>query len=271
MSDTSMVAGADGTEFLERSWTPQSASKATIVLVHGLAEHTGRYEHVGDALAGAGYTVVGRDLRGHGGSAGHRAYVEAFSDFLDDLAPQIEAARSSAGPVVLLGHSLGGLIATAYALSDRPAPNLLVLSSPGIDSDFPVAKKVAARLLSRVLPKMTVPNGLKGEQLSSDPSVGQAYFADPLVLTKSTTRLGAEGFAAQATVQDSLRDFGIPTLVIHGGADTIVPPSASAPLSELPSVERHLFPALRHETFNENGGTEALNVVVDWLDRQVGG
>ncbi|MDX1691163.1 MAG: alpha/beta hydrolase [Acidimicrobiia bacterium] len=269
MSTTSTVVATDGTELFERRWPARGDRRGTVVLLHGLGEHTGRYEHVGDALAGAGFEVIGRDLRGHGNTGSGTVYVESFDRLLADVDQAISDARSEADvPVVLLGHSLGGLLAVASVQSDRSPPDLLVLSAPAIRAEIPLVKRLAARVLTRLAPRLTVPNDLTGDQLSRDPAVGEAYFADPLVVTSTTTRFAAEALAAQRRLGEGLQPFGIPVLVIHGGADPIVPPQVSAPLAELEGVERHLFPAFRHESFNEEGGVPALAVVTDWLERQ---
>jgi len=160
-----------------RHWTAADP-RAAIVLVHGLAEHTGRYDHVADRFTSRGLDVRGTDLRGFGRSGGERAYVEDFSEYTTDLADDITAAHDLDAPVVLLGHSLGGLIAILYATEDHPQPDLLVLSAPAIDAELPRVKALAAKALGRVLPRLKVSNGLKGEQLSRDPTVGERYFAD---------------------------------------------------------------------------------------------
>lgn len=248
-----------------RTWTDGPAPKARIVLVHGLGEHVGRYDHVGTWFASHGFPVLGSDLPGFGTTPGRRAWVDSFDAFLD----AVEAALSAAGddvPTVLYGHSLGGLIATAYALSDRPAPARLVLSSPGLAYSGPAWQKPVAHLLSRVAPAFAIPNGLAGHQLSSDPAVGEAYFADPLVLTKTCVRLAAESFAAMEAIGPRLMELAVPTYVLHGSDDTVVPPQGSAPLGSLPGVTRRLWLGLRHECHNEPNWQEVLGDVVRWLD-----
>ncbi len=267
MTQPAPVTGAGGLTLFRRAW--QAADpRATLLIVHGLGEHSGRYDHVGSRLAGAGISAYGFDLRGFGQSEGHRAFVESFDRYLADVEQMLGWARRDGLPVVLYGHSLGGLIATRYAESNRPAPDLLVLSAPALEATVPQVKVIAAKLLSRVLPKLSLPNDIEGSQLSSDPAVGEAYFADPLVYTKSTTRLGAEVFGAMDDARAQLDRLTVPTLVIHGGADTLVPPTASAPLANLANVERHLFPQFRHEAHNEPEGEKALDLIVNWVLQQ---
>jgi alpha-beta hydrolase superfamily lysophospholipase len=266
MSETTMRTAADGMQILRRTWEADGVARGTVVIQHGLAEHSGRYEHVGDHFASAGFDVIADDARGHGGSDGQRTHIDRYDRFLDDLAVAISDARP---PVTLFAHSFGGLVATVYMLEDRPKPDLLILSAPFYDANVPIYKRAAAHLLPRLLPRMRIPLGLKGEQLANDPAVGEAYFADPLVVTKATVGLGGQFVAMQNRVQAELTGFGVPTLVIHGGSDPIVPPELTAHLADMPGVERHLFPTFRHESHNEAGGVEALRVMTDWLERQL--
>lgn len=259
----------DGVALHTRRWSPPGPSRATIVLVHGIAEHGGRYEHVGRTLAAAGFDTRATDLRGFGESGGTRAYVDSFDDYLNDLQADVEAARREGVPTVLLGHSMGGLIVFLYLVSDRPAPDLAILSAPALDAEVPVVKRAAARILSRVAPRLALPNDLDGSQLSRDAAVGEAYFADPLVHAKTTARLGAELLAAMKRSRSAAARIEVPTLLIHGGADTIVPPETTAPLADLPAVDRRLFPAFRHESFNEAGGSEAIAAVAEWLEEKL--
>jgi alpha-beta hydrolase superfamily lysophospholipase len=170
---------------------------------------------------------------------------------------------------VLLGHSLGGLIAASYALDGAPAPAFLVLSAPAVDSEISTVKRVMARLLGKVAPTRELDNGIRGDQLSHDPAVGERYFADPLVYPRTTLGMGRLALTAQASVRHRIHEIAQPTLVIHGGEDTLVPPPISVPFAAIPHVERIELPGLRHETFNEDGGAVAIGNVADWIERQV--
>ncbi len=268
----SSVARPDSTRHdipeLVRTWEP-SASRADVVLVHGLAEHSGRYERVGDQLSEAGYRVTAFDLIGFGASGGRRGDIESWTMFLDQVQDHLESVRSER-PIILMGHSMGGLIALEYALSERPKPDLLVLSSPGL-AGGDAWQRALAPVAAALAPKLTMPNGLDGAQLSRDPAVGEAYFADPLVLTKSTNRFGANLFAAMKRTRTHAESLDIPALIIHGGADTIVPPSSSAPLEAIDGVTRTLYPKLRHECMNEPEGPEVVADIIAWLDGHIPG
>ena len=176
--------------------------------------------------------------------------------------------RSKQVPVVLLGHSMGGNLAAGYVISGRPSPDLLVLSAPAFAGGAGWQRAVAG-VAAKLAPSLSIPQSLKGEQLSRDPAVGEAYFGDPLVWTKATTRLGSYLFTAMTDITAGASRIDIPTLVLHGGADTIVPPQSTAFLSDLPNVERRLYPGLRHEILNEPEGPELVQEIVDWIDARL--
>jgi len=254
----------DGLGLLVRHWSCENPI-ARVLIVHGLGEHSGRYEHVGDFLVDEGFDVVAFDQRGHGASGGDRVDIESFDEFLDDVEVVVDELANDV-PLVIYGHSMGGLVVASYAVTDRSQPALYVLSAPALSAEVPAPLRLAARVFSRVRPGMQFPSSIKAEQLSRDPEVGKAYFADPLVETHTTARFGAVFLAQMDAVKDNLGDLTTPTLVIHGADDELVPPQASAPLAALPSVDRKLFAGLRHETHNEPEQDEVLAYVTTWLE-----
>lgn len=267
-SRTEEIAIDDGLVLLTRHWPGENAI-ATVVIVHGAADHSGRWEHVGEFLAGSGFDVHAYDMRGHGRSGGHPMYVDSFSDFLDDLEAILGRSRGEDRPLVVYGHSLGGLVATTYGVSRRPQPDFYVMSAPALGSTTPKALRGVAYALGGALPKIMAPTAIKMEQLSRDPAVGDAYIADPHVHGKSSLRLGKEAFRAMAETKRRLERLTAPTLVIHGADDELVPPAVSAPLAALPGVERKVFAGLRHEMHNEPEAEEVLTFVVDWLKDRI--
>jgi alpha-beta hydrolase superfamily lysophospholipase len=263
----------DGVELKEHRWAAEDA-RAHVLLVHGIAEHAGRHAHVAARLARAGIETHAFDLRGFGGSGGLRAYVDRWSQFHDDIEDELGAIRASAGslPVVLYGHSMGGLIALGYTLSDRARPDLLVLSAPAIAASVPRWKRVAAALLSRVAPRFTIANDLPKGGLSHDPAVESAYAADPLTYHRTTARLGQEFLAEQLRVQRALAVIDrlpVPTYVLHGTADPIVPASASALLDGKGNVTRRVYPGLVHETHNEPQSAAVIDDTVSYIDARL--
>lgn len=253
---------------LVRDWEPAGEPRATIVLVHGLAEHSGRYERTGSLLADAGFHVRSFDLRGAGASGGRRWDIEDWGLYLDQIERHVQWANSRAKPVVLMGHSMGGTLVLDYVGSKGRRPDMLVLSAPGLAGGARWQRTLAP-ILARVLPTIPFPNALKGDQLSRDPGVGEAYFADPLVHSRTTPRLGAQLFAAITRARATAESLDLPTLVVHGGSDTIVPPGSTAFMGDLGNVERRLFPALRHEVLNEPEGPDIVADIVEWIDRHV--
>jgi alpha-beta hydrolase superfamily lysophospholipase len=259
----------DGTPLHLRHWPAKGDPWADVLIVHGIGEHSGRYARTGRLMAEAGLDVHAFDLRGHGLSGGRRVYIRRWDDFLDDLEARLGQVRREGRPLVLFGHSMGALIALTYVCSDRPAPDLLVLSALPLDARAPAWQRLLAPILDRVAPTLLVANPISGEQLSHDAAVGIAYFADPLVLPRSTVRLGAELFRAMKRARSELGRLHVPTLVIHGGADTLVPTAVSEPLADVAGVERRVLPNLRHETLNEPEGPEVVAAIVEWLRAHV--
>lgn len=258
-----------GVHELVRRWEPTGETRAEMVLCHGLAEHSGRYEAVGDRFAAAGIAVTAYDQIGFGASGGRRAWVEDWTDVLDQIQHHVEGAKETGHPVIILGHSGGGLFALEYALSERPRPDLLVLSAPWIGGGARWWRRKLAPVLARLAPSLEVPNGLEGSQLSRDPAVGEAYFADPLVYPKTTTSYGASVFAAMDRVRAAVNHLAVPTFVVHGASDPIVSPRVSALLADLDLVDRKLYPALRHEVFNEPEGMDVVDDVISWIDEKL--
>lgn len=240
-----------------------------MVLVHGIGEHSGRYEHVGSAFAEAGVDVVSYDQRGFGLSEGRRAYVDSFDDFVNDLETFVVRQRALDLPVVLMGHSLGGLVATTYLVSNRPQPDLAVLSSPALAADLPAWQRALAPAIGTVLPGLRLPADFDGSVLSRDEAVQRAYETDPLRESSSTARLGRETLRTMKSTGESLARLRVPTYVFHGSDDTLVPPSASAPLGELENVTRRVWNGLRHECMNEPEGDAVIAAVVAWLDEHL--
>lgn len=268
-SETSISPDSKYGELLVRRWHPGEAAKGAIVLLHGLGEHSGRYERTGSMLASAGYEVIAPDLYGFGSSGGRRGDVQKWDDYSNLIEGLLLEARPMGVSVILMGHSVGGLVCAGYALSGRALPDKLVLSAPALGGGT-AWQRTLVPVLARVAPTLPLPNAIKGSELSRDPDVGEAYFADPLVVTKTSARLGAFLLAAQSDVVANLANWSVPTLVMHGGADLIVPPKSTLVLAEVPGVVRRLYPKLRHEILNEPEGPELVSEIVEWLEAQTG-
>lgn len=270
----------DGLTLRTRHWPPRGEPWASLLLVHGLSEHSGRYERLGGWLAASGIDVHAYDQRSWGGSGGGRGDVTRWDDFLDDLRERLAATRAmtpDGRPVVVYGHSMGGLIATGYVVSGRPLPDLLVLSAPGVESNHGRALRTLAAVLARVAPTLRPPIVHQGSLLSRDPAVGAAFRVDPLAVHDPTARLGATGFAAQRATRDRLdrmradgEPFPVPALVLHGADDRIVPAASSERYVAFPGITRRVYPGLRHELHNEPEGEAIIGDVVAWIRAQAG-
>lgn len=260
------VVTRDGTKLLTRHW-PAVDPWASLLLVHGLGEHSGRYEHVGDHLAEAGIDTHAYDQSGNGESSGRKGDIDRWSRFHDDLEDRLVAVRASAAgrPVALYAHSMGALVAAGYLLDDRPRPDFTVLSAPGLDSTLARWKLQLASVFARVAPSLALPQGIRADTLSRDPEVGRRVRGDPLNVSANTLRFAAEAVREQARVRDNARSIGGPTLVIHGLDDGLVPPSASEVFAGAPGVERRTYPGLRHELHNEPEGLDVVDDVIAWL------
>jgi alpha-beta hydrolase superfamily lysophospholipase len=244
-----------------RSW-PADDPARLVVLVHGYGEHIGRYEHVADALRARGSTVVGPDHVGHGQSPGEQALVEDFEAVVDDLRAVVHDARGDL-PVVMVGHSMGGLIATRYA--QRHAEDLagLVLSGPAVG----LSPVMHDWLAAPELPSDPIDVAV----LSRDPAVGEAYAADPLVYHGGWKRPTLEAFAAADAAIAAGPGFGdLPLLYVHGGADELVPVDLARPVVERlagPDSELRVLDGRRHEVFNETDKDATIGMVAEFAER----
>ena len=262
----------DGLVQLRRKWSPVGDPSTVVYLLHGIAEHSGRYEHVGGALSGAGFHVVATDHRGYGASGGRRAYVDSWSQYLDDVEDQIAHLRGLGLPVVLLGHSMGGLIATSYCIDDRPLPDYLVVSGPALGYEMSARERfliALAPVLSRLVPRMEVKEDSDPSMLSTDPLVAEKFYADPLRQGDATINLGIEMFRAMRHTHDNVDQLSIPTLCLHGGDDRLVPTESSEVMAGVEGVERRIYEGLRHEIFNEPSGLEIVDDVIAWINDQL--
>jgi acylglycerol lipase len=201
--------------------------------------------------------------------------VDRWSQYHDDLEDRLSDLRTTAAgsPLVLYGHSMGGLIALGYVLSDppRPLPDLLVLSAPAIDAIVPVWKRRLADILGATVPRFAIANTFPKGALSSDPSVETAYLADPVAVHRTTARLGVALFREQARVKNELARGGplpVTTYVFHGSDDPIVPEWASRSLEGRANVTRRVYPGLHHETHNEPSGPTVIDDTIAWIVRQ---
>lgn len=272
---------ADGLELSWQSWTAAEPA-AVVAVVHGLAEHGGRYREAAEYLAAHGMAVYAIDLRAHGLSpdvpGAGRVHVDRFDDYFRDVDALISLAgsRHPDRPVFLLGHSMGGLISLRYLL-DRPAALAgAVISSPalGTHPDFkpPWLLRALVGVLSKLAPRMRFPSDLDTAAISRDPDVVQAYVDDPLVSNRVSTRWYAEILKAITRAHERAADLRIPVLLMQSGADRLVDPQAPARWAAASPdglVELVTWKGLYHEMFNEPEKQQVLDRTIGWLRRQL--
>ena len=277
-STLTTFTAADGENLAVQDWPlPEGMmARGTVLLVHGLGEHVGRYDALAQRLNAWGYAVRGYDQYGHGESGGPRGGLNTDTRLLEDLGDLVDAtrARTPAGqPLVLLGHSMGGLVAARFvALNMRPV-DALVLSSPALDAGLGAVQKMLVVTLPRIAPNLRVGNGLDAQYLSHDPAVVAAYRADPLCHDRISARLArfiAEG--GPATVARAAH-WRVPTLLMWAGSDKLVNPAGSrafAAAAPQALVQSHCFAPLYHELFNESPemADPVFNMLHTWLRGQ---
>lgn len=257
-------------------WLPRDTPKAIFLIVHGLAEHSGRYMNLVNHFVPQGYAVYGIDHIGHGKSEGKRVYVEQFQDFTKTLKTYFDFIRENQPetPIFLIGHSMGGLIGAAYLLEHQNELSGAVLSGPAIKIPENISQTtiLAGKIFSVILPKLGVAP-LVFEGISRDPDVVDAYINDPLVYTgKITARLAAELLKTMGHVTEHAEKIQLPIMIAQGSEDSLVDPGGAQLLYDLvDSGDKtiKLYDGFYHEIFNEPEHVQVLNDVQLWIEKQL--
>ncbi|MEI6156376.1 MAG: alpha/beta hydrolase [bacterium] len=259
---------SDGVTLFRRVFEPVGAPLGELLLGHGIGENSSRYIQAARAFAAAGWRTTTWDLRGHGRSEGPRGYVKEFGRFHLDLAEQVTDLQRTGHRVVVVSHSLGGLIAFGAVAAGLANPDFLVLSAPALEANIATWKRVAAPILSRLLPMLRIPTGIgadtsPGQRLENlDPEAPDHLYA-------VTTRLGDEGFRAQKAARAVVAaggNFPVPTLVTQGEGDALVRPEWTKPLAQLGNVEYLTLKGFNHHPF----ATLAYQVAIDEIVQRIG-
>jgi len=271
---------ADGLRLNLRRWNAPNAAVArgTVLIVHGLGEHIGRYDDLALSLTARGWNVAGHDQRGHGQSEGPRGGLAHDHNLLADLAGVSDHVRGR-GKFLLLGHSLGGLVAARFvaeSLSHSAARwsrevDGLVLSSPALDAGLSAAQRALLAVLAPLAPSLRLGNGLKPEWISRNPAVVHSYVNDSLVHPHITPRMVGFIAAAGPAVLQQAAQWRVPTLLMWAGADRCVRPAGSqafAQAARASMLSAHVYPALYHEIFNEPERQAVLADLHHWLDQR---
>jgi acylglycerol lipase len=250
--------------------------RGTVVILHGYAEYAGRYRHVIAALDEAGYECHLLDLRGHGHSDGVRGYVARFEDYFEDVDLFLEKIREvhlPGLPLILLGHSLGGLISLGYVLRRPEAFHALAVSSPFLHPamEIPVLKAGLAAVASHLMPTYLAPSDLDSRGLSHDPAVVAAYDQDPLIFKTFSPHWFFQVRRVQEEVFERAAEIRLPALFLIGGSDPVADPDRSRAVFErLGSPDKHLqvYPGLFHEVFNEVERARVVQDLLSWLNER---
>jgi len=257
-------------------WLPEGKPKASVVINHGLHEHSGRYEHLVAFLTDNNFAVYGLDLPGHGKTPGIRSFVNSFNDFIEAVEIYLDMIRSWQPdlPVFLMGHSMGGLIAAVFLIDHQDQLRGAVLSGslvqvPEYVSDLTLKM---GNILSVLLPKFGVVR-IDAEGLSRDPAVVQAYIDDPLVFTgKSKVRISNEINRGIILLEKEGTKIDLPLLILHGGADRVCDPSWSEYLHNLvssPDKELIIYDGLFHEVYHEPENQTVYADLLNWLEKHI--
>ena len=266
------IRAAGGQTLAVREWLATPAAPLGLVhITHGLGEHSGRYAHVAQRLNALGFAVRAHDHFGHGLSSGARGGLPDGLRLVDDLALVIDDARAAYPglPVVLLGHSMGGLVAASFVARGVRPLDALVLSSPALSPTLSAAQKGLIAVLSRIAPGLRVGNGLNAQDLSHDPAVAPAYLSDPLNHDRIGARLARFLADEGERVMAVAPRWPVPTLLLFAGADKLVRPegsrafaAASAPSGQ---VQAFAFEQHYHELFNELEAEPVFDALEQWL------
>jgi alpha-beta hydrolase superfamily lysophospholipase len=257
-----------------RAWLPE-APRRLLLVVHGFAEHSGRYEHLGRWFAARGFAVHAYDQQGHGRSEGDRGHVDRFDDMLDDLEQLLARVRREHPglPVFVVGHSMGGLEVAAWVSGRRPDIAGAVTSGAALEvAAVPSpTQRVLLRVMRRLRPKARLDRPIATEALSRDPEVGRAYREDPLVFQYMTLSLASAFFAAGRSALENAGRTQVPMLLLHGEDDPLTPALGSRAFFERldPSrSELRIYPGLRHEIFNEPEQEQVFADLLAWIEKR---
>jgi alpha-beta hydrolase superfamily lysophospholipase len=272
---TATLKTADGLDLYVRRWQAENVPhRWTFVVAHGLGEHGGRYRHLAAWFTPLGATVYAMDHRGHGLSGGQRGHAPSLKALLEDMDAVVMRARTeSGGPVVLIGHSFGGLLAITYALAHPDHIEKAVFSAPLLipKVKVPAWKRPLTKVLPRVAPRLAVSNEVDANLLSHDPEIARRYVSDPLVHDRITGGLYGETIARGEEFIARAGELRVPFLLMQGRDDQVVDPIGSQRFfarATAPDRAFCLYPGMYHEIFNEVDQAKVFQDVDSWLTQR---
>jgi alpha-beta hydrolase superfamily lysophospholipase len=255
-------------------WKPDRPANGVIVLVHGIGEHIGRYEHVAKMFADNQYAFISSDLIGHGKSGGQRGHADSFDDFYDQITWMLQEAviRYPALPVFLYGHSLGANLVLRYIEQMMPPVAGAIVTSPALEvTRVPPVKLAIGKLMYRLYPRFSMTNSLDTTGLSHDENVVNAYLNDPLVHPRVSARLGLDLIGSSKLINDQRAAIKIPLLILHGELDRLVKVTSTREfVGQMDGRVKYFeIPGGFHELHNEPDKQEIFNIWLKWLDDRV--
>jgi alpha-beta hydrolase superfamily lysophospholipase len=263
-------------ELFYKSWHPQGNSKAVLVVVHGVAEHSNRYMNLVDNLVPAKITIYTYDQRGHGNSPGQRGYIDSWEDYREDFKRFLGLVQQQEPdlPLYAYGHSQGALTILDFLIHESNQISGAIVSGSPLNSDQAASPLlvVSAKFLSRVWPTFSLASPIKPAQLSCDARVVQKYQEDPTVFKILTARWGTEYLKTQSEVRKNLAAINLPILILHGGEDTLCDPEGSQYIyDQVSSVDKtiKIYPSYFHEIHNEPGHITVMQDIDAWITRQL--
>lgn len=263
----------DGLRLFWQRWQPDDPAKAALIIVHGVAEHSGRYGNLVEGLLPKGYALYAYDQRGHGRSPGRRGFIRSWEEYRSDLRAFIRLVQGCEPgcPSFLFGHSMGALVVLDYLLSARDDLRGAIVSGVPLDSSQAASPALIAmaRFMSRVWPTFTLKSRLNPSHLSCDSRVVQAYVDDPLVFKTMTARWGTEFLDTQSRVVARAGEIDIPLLLVHGEADQIcLVDGVRRFYEDVASSDKDLiiYPGRYHETHNEPGHIREIEDIASWIE-----
>jgi acylglycerol lipase len=265
------LTSVDGTRLFYRAWTRAQATH-TFAVVHGLGEHSGRYETFAQAMRRRGMATYAVDLRGHGKSQGQRGHVDSWSQWTDDVGSFVARVESlTSGEVIPLGHSFGGVAMLSTVLAGKlKSARRFIVSSPALRLKLAVPRwKVSlGQVTSRLTPRLALANEVDPGTVSRIPEVVEAYRNDPLVHSRISSRMYSEWHAATEDVLAHADRIAIPFLILAGDADPLIDPAGSEQLhAKAPRQSAlQLLPGRYHEPFNDLGSDEVFDIVARWIN-----
>jgi acylglycerol lipase len=266
----------DHVEIFGQRWEPDAQpSKAVVCLVHGLGEHSSRYVHVADAFTQQGYALFTCDLRGHGRSAGSRGHISSIEDFMKDIDSLFQQARERYPdlPMILYGHSLGGILVLHYTLKRKPTVKGVIATSAGLHNELEKQplKVMAAKVLGALVPGATIPSGLDPRSISRDKKVVDAYVNDPLVHDRISLGFGREMLGVNKWTLEHAGQFPAPLLLLHGRADTLAFSSSSTEFAAALKGKATLvlWDDGYHELHNDLEQAQVFKTMTAWMDERL--